>query len=94
MNSKLEIEKKYRVDLSKLPAEVLSEAVNSYPIRQGYLNTRIDQTVRLRDIQTECILTIKGRKEGPTASEYEYKIHPENVGNLRQDVKFFVIVGR
>ena len=84
--SKQEIEKKYQVDLARLPGQVLSEAIRSYPIRQGYLNTRIDQTVRLRDLQTECILTIKGRKVGATAPEYEYKIHPDNVSSLREEL--------
>ena len=43
-------------------------------IRQGYLNSEPDRTVRVRRIGDAAWLTIKGLKVGDTAPEFEYPI--------------------
>ena len=48
-------------------------------IKQGYLCTEPDRTVRIRLIDSEAFITIKGRSRGITRSEYEYPI-PTNEG--------------
>ncbi len=42
--------------------------------RQGYLNSMKERTVRVRTIDSDGFLTIKGPTVGATRSEYEYKI--------------------
>ena len=48
-------------------------------IKQGYLCTDPDRTVRIRLFETEAFITIKGRTHGITRAEYEYPI-PLNEG--------------
>jgi CYTH domain-containing protein len=42
--------------------------------RQGYLNTGPERTVRIRVAGDKGFITIKGRTEGITRSEFEYEI--------------------
>jgi len=44
------------------------------PIVQGYLQADKDRTVRVRTAGEHGFLTVKGRKIGASAPEYEYKI--------------------
>jgi adenylate cyclase len=44
--------------------------------RQGYLNSAMERTVRIRTIDDKAFLTIKGLTVGATRSEYEYEIPP------------------
>ena len=43
-------------------------------MRQGYLSTVPDRTVRVRTAGERAMLTIKGKTEGATRREYEYEI--------------------
>lgn len=65
-----EIERKYLLknnDWRKL-------STSSFKIKQGYLNSNIERTVRVRRIGDKALLTIKSKNEGITRSEYEYEI--------------------
>jgi CYTH domain-containing protein len=68
----IEIERKFLVTSDAF----LREAVNSYRISQGYLNTHPERTVRVRLKDQKGFITIKGKSnaEGTTRSEWEYAI--------------------
>jgi len=64
-----EIERKFLVtDLSVVPG------LPSTPIRQGYLSTDPERTVRVRRAGGRAFLTIKGTATGASRPEYEYEI--------------------
>jgi len=42
--------------------------------RQGYLNSAMERTVRIRTIGGRAFLTVKGPSAGTTRSEFEYEI--------------------
>lgn len=65
----MEIE--YRFLLAAMPD--LGDAVPT-SIVQGYLSTDPDRTVRIRRIGDQAKLTVKGRKVGAAAPEFEYDI--------------------
>ena len=64
----LEIERKFLVDISKLPP-----LPAPYTIKQGYIAAR-NATVRVRIRDKEAFLTFKGRTTGVTRSEFEYPV--------------------
>ena len=66
----LEIERKFLVinDTYRLMAS------KSYNIKQGYLSTRKDATVRVRIKNKNAFITIKGLNKGATRCEWEYSI--------------------
>lgn len=43
-------------------------------IAQGYLSADPDRTVRVRVMEEQGFLTVKGRRTGPAAPEFEYEI--------------------
>nr|WP_229505395.1 CYTH domain-containing protein [Massilia mucilaginosa] len=51
-------------------------------LRQGYLSTDPDRTVRVRIEGEGATLTIKGRSEGATRGEWEYPIPLADAGEL------------
>lgn len=57
------------------------DAVSS-SIRQGYLSTHPDRTVRVRLENGQATLTIKGRSEGYSRGEWEYAIPPDDADAL------------
>ncbi len=63
-----EIERKFLLRDSSWPRE------NGITLRQGYLNSAKERTVRVRIMGDKCYLTIKGISLGPTRQEYEYEI--------------------
>ena len=63
-----EIERKFLVDPSKLP-----QLSSCYTIKQGYIAAS-GATVRVRIRDNEAFLTLKGKAEGLTRSEFEYSI--------------------
>ena len=65
-----EIERKYLVKDDSWKAKIK----HSIPIKQGYLNSAIERTVRVRISGVDGILTIKGKTENLTREEYEYNI--------------------
>ena len=50
------------------------EAGNGIEIKQGYLSSVIERTVRVRIIGERGILTVKGKTENLTREEFEYEI--------------------
>ncbi len=66
----LEIERKFLVinDIYRLMAS------KSYNIKQGYLSTRKDATVRVRIKNKNAFITVKGLNKGATRCEWEYSI--------------------
>ena len=56
---------------------------NAYrTIKQGYLCTDPDRTVRVRLLDSEAFITIKGRPQGITRAEYEYYIPTQDAQEL------------
>jgi len=51
-------------------------------LKQGYLNTDPDRTVRVRVSDNEAFLTIKSRQIGLSRAEFEYPIPPEDAEAL------------
>lgn len=67
----LEIEHKYIVD-KNLWAKVKPE--NSLAIKQAYLSTDPEKTIRLRTLGNSAFITIKGKTTNAVRKEYEYEI--------------------
>lgn len=66
----LEIERKFLV----LNDTWKSSITRSHIIKQGYLNSDPERTVRVRVYGNQGFLTIKGKSENLTRKEYEYDI--------------------
>lgn len=65
-----EIERKYLVKDDSFR----QEAFMREKIKQGYLTTDPDKTVRVRTRNQQAFLTIKGKTNGITRAEFEYEI--------------------
>ena len=48
--------------------------LGQFQLKQGYLQSAPERTVRIRTSNEEGFVTIKGRTEGITRREYEYPI--------------------
>ena len=75
-----EIERKYLVidkDWKKHLEGVLPSV-----IRQGYLNAEPERTVRIRLKDQQGFLTIKGKTEGTSRSEFEYPVPVEDAMDM------------
>lgn len=70
----LEIERKFLVKNDHYK----QSAIKVRHIRQGYLSTSIDATVRVRIVDDEAYLTIKSRTVGATRGEWEYAVPCED----------------
>lgn len=73
----VEIERKFLVDHAKWQQLAKPECM---VIRQGYLLKDPEKTIRVRVKDELSYITIKGKTEGISRSEYEYQI-PLNDGN-------------
>lgn len=75
----LEIERKFLVknDFKK-------EVSNSYKIKQGFLSTVPERTVRIRQVNDKAYLTVKGKsnKSGTTRLEWEKEISIKDAETL------------
>lgn len=69
----LEIERKFLLKNE----DWRSEIQESTTIKQGYLNTHIERTVRVRVKGNKGFLTIKGKTENVSRKEFEYEIPVE-----------------
>lgn len=67
----VEIEHKYLVDESEWLRVSASDKVQ---IRQGYLQTDPEKTIRVRTKGNQAFITIKGKAEGASRLEFEYEI--------------------
>lgn len=76
----IEIERKFLVSSQ----DFKSEATNSYAIKQGFLNSHAERTVRVRLKKDKGILTIKGQssKDGLTRFEWEKEIPHQEAETL------------
>ena len=72
-----EIERKFLVDMTKLG--VLPEGI---PVKQGYVRTAGNASVRARLMGDKAFLTLKGRTVGNTRSEFEYLIPTEDAEQI------------
>lgn len=71
----VEIERKFLVK----SLDFKKDATDNYLIRQGYLNTDPDKTVRVRMVNdTGAWIAVKGRNKGSFRKEYEYRIPEED----------------
>ena len=66
----LEIERKFLLKNNSWKKEV-KETIS---IRQGYLNSEIERTIRIRIQGERGVLTIKGKNQNVTRKEFEYQI--------------------
>ncbi len=66
----LEIERKFLLKNDNWKAQ----ADNGTTIKQGYLNSNKERTVRVRIYGNQGILTIKGKNNNLTRKEFEYEI--------------------
>ena len=76
-----EIERKFLVS-----GEAWRELAAGTHYRQGYLSTVKERTVRVRTINEEAFLTIKGITQGFTRVEYEYEIPHGDAVELLDDL--------
>ena len=76
-----EIERKFLVDSSKLPANL----PQPHKITQGYIQAK-GATVRIRISNDKAYLTLKGKTKGISRSEFEYQIPLEDAKNMLQEL--------
>ena len=66
----LEIERKFLLKNNSWKKEIKETIF----IRQGYLNSKVERTVRIRIQGEQGVLTIKGKNQNVTRKEFEYQI--------------------
>ncbi len=66
----IEIERKYLIANNDWEPLV----INSFSIKQGYLNLAPERTVRVRIKENSAFITIKGKTKGICRAEFEYPI--------------------
>jgi CYTH domain-containing protein len=76
-----EIEKKFLVT-----SDAWKRGARATPYRQGYLSTDPERTVRIRLQGRDGKLTIKGRKVGGAAPEFEYDLPEEDARFLLENL--------
>lgn len=64
-----EIERKFLVHADKLP-----ELPEGYALKQGYIPTKNNSTVRVRIRNNKAVITLKGPKKNITRLEFEHPI--------------------
>jgi adenylate cyclase len=77
----VEIERKFL-----LRGDAWKASGKSVSMRQGYLSTNPDRTVRVRIEGDAATLTIKGRSHGFSRGEWEYAIPLEDADALLNDI--------
>ena len=75
-----EIERKYLVDISKIPNDLPEKNV----IKQGYFKSK-KATVRVRLSNDKAFLTVKGKTKGISRSEFEYEIPMEDALDMQKE---------
>ena len=87
-----EIERKFLVKDNSWKTDI--DETSSSLIQQGYLNTDPDRVVRIRIRDRRAYITVKGKPEGITRNEYEYKIPMEEARELLEMCLGKVIIKR
>ncbi|MCI5144554.1 MAG: CYTH domain-containing protein [Candidatus Electrothrix sp. AR3] len=72
-----EIERKFIIDISQL-----GELKSGVEIKQGYISTVDNSTVRIRLSGDKAFLTLKGENTGATRSEFEYAIPVKDANEM------------
>lgn len=75
-----EIERKFLLKNDNWKSQFTSRKI----IKQGYLSTKKERTVRIRVIGEKGFLTIKGETVGMTRLEFEYEIPVQEANELLQ----------
>lgn len=75
-----EIERKFLLKSDSWKSQFTSRKI----IKQGYLSTRKERTVRVRVLGEKGFLTIKGETVGMTRLEFEYEIPVHEANELLQ----------
>jgi len=75
-----EIERKFLLKNDNWISEITSQEI----IKQGYLSTKKERTVRVRIFGEKGFLTIKGETVGMTRLEFEYEIPVQEANELLQ----------
>ena len=79
----VEIERKFLVNLKDFKTlQSLHLPMRPKYITQGYLSSDPERTVRIRMIDDEAYITIKGKRIGNSCPEFEYRIPVEDGGEL------------
>jgi len=73
----IEIERKYLIDLNKMP-----KLENGLDIKQGYIKTADNTVVRVRTKAQKAFLTIKGENVGASRLEFEYEIPVDEANEM------------
>ncbi len=71
----IEIERKFLVLSEKLPDLT---SFKKCALKQGYITSSDENTVRIRILDDDAILTIKGKTIGLTRAEFEYPVAKEH----------------
>jgi adenylate cyclase len=77
----VEIERKYLVDVS-----IWRPTAPGVAIRQGYLSSVPERTVRVRIEGDRAVLTIKGKTDGISRVELEYPIPVDDAATMLADL--------
>jgi adenylate cyclase len=80
-----EIERKFLVDLECL-AKVHGELKNGTKIKQAYIATQDHTVVRLRVAGEQAFLTLKGKNNGISRSEFEYPVPPHQAEQIIKEL--------
>ena len=77
MNTNIEIERNFLPSSTFDLTEIIASATEIYKIKQGYLNSAPERTVRVRTKNQKAFLTIKGIgvNNGTTRFEWEKEIN-------------------
>lgn len=75
----LEIERKFTVDKALWQAQVKPKGLY---LKQTYLSTDPEKTIRVRILGDKGFFTVKGKMEGLTRSEYEYEIPKQDASEM------------
>jgi len=76
-----EIERKFKVT-----ATDYRELVQGIHYRQGYLNSQKERVVRIRTIDDQGYITVKGITRGATRLEYEYEISVTDANEMLNEL--------
>ncbi|TYQ16845.1 UNVERIFIED_CONTAM: CYTH domain-containing protein [Acetivibrio alkalicellulosi] len=73
-----EIERKFTIKND----DILNQLSEGILYRQGYLNTQIERTVRVRTYSNKGFITVKGVSKGACRLEYEYEIPADEANEM------------
>ncbi|MFZ5985562.1 MAG: CYTH domain-containing protein [Bacillota bacterium] len=72
-----EIERKFIVN-----SDIYKQLSNGVFYKQGYLNSKMERTVRVRIYDNKSFITVKGEATGAVRREYEYEIPVDDANEM------------